>query len=111
MSDALSFIRDQHPDLWPQTRYRVIEISPELARLQRERAKESKVDHKVEILNTDVFDWEGGDQEPCYVVALEMLVGAPTHLSLDIGLDNLTGSAVELEVSGQDALLVVWTIY
>ncbi|ORX34248.1 S-adenosyl-L-methionine-dependent methyltransferase [Kockovaella imperatae] len=73
MSDALSFIRDQHPDLWPQTRYRVIEISPELARLQRERAKESKVDHKVEILNTDVFDWEGGDKEPCYVVALEML--------------------------------------
>ena len=79
MADALAFIRDRHPDLWPRTKYRIIEISPELARIQRERAREVGVEDKVEIINRDFFDWDGGTKEECFVVALEVLVRIISH--------------------------------
>ncbi len=74
MVDSLAYIRDHHPDVYERTTFRIIEISEALAKRQRERAKEEGVEEKVEVIESDFFRWMGGGMEPCYVVALEVLV-------------------------------------
>lgn len=74
MVDSLAYIRDHHPDVYERTTFRIIEISAVLAKRQRRRAKDEGVEEKVEVINSDFFKWKGGGAEPCYVVALEVLV-------------------------------------
>ena len=74
MVDALKYIKDNHPEVFPKTKYRIIEISAQLAARQTERAKKMGVLKHVEIIQSDFFKWEsGGSTDPCYVVALEVL--------------------------------------
>lgn len=79
MVDSLAYIRDNHPDVYDRTRFRAIELSAALARRQRERTVEEGLEGKVEVIESDFFRWMGGGSEPCYVVALEVLVGPPCH--------------------------------
>ena len=74
MVDSLKYLRKHHPEVFERTKYRIIEISPQLARRQRARAKRAGLEDHVEIVESDFFKWEGGGSEPCYVVALEVLV-------------------------------------
>jgi SAM-dependent MidA family methyltransferase len=74
MLDSLCFLRDHHPEVFERTRYRIIEISPALAEIQRRRAEEAGLGERVEVINQDVFKWEGGGADPCFVVALEVFV-------------------------------------
>lgn len=74
MIDSLTYIRDNHPDVYERTKYRIIEISKNLADGQKRRAAKAGLGAKVEVINEDFFGWEGGGVEPCYVVALEVLV-------------------------------------
>ena len=60
--------------MFERTKYRIIEISPQLARRQRARAKRAGLEDNIEIIESDFFKWDGGGSEPCYVVALEVLV-------------------------------------
>ena len=77
MIDALKYIQSHHPDVYARTKYRIVEISPQLAQRQTERAKRAGVEESVEIVQIDIFKWNGGGVEPCYVVALEVLVRQP----------------------------------
>lgn len=76
MIDAMSYIKTNHPDVYSRTRYNIIEISPQLARRQRQRARVAGVMDHVEIIEQDFFKWDGGGLDPCYVVALEVLVSS-----------------------------------
>lgn len=71
MVDTLKFLRDEHPEIFARTQYRIIEISPALAKIQVERAV-SEGFTNVKVINEDIFKWEGGNTSPCYVVALEV---------------------------------------
>ncbi|KAJ9110240.1 hypothetical protein QFC19_001643 [Naganishia cerealis] len=102
MVDVLTFLRDEHPEVYERTRYEVVEISSALAerqRLQAERAgftvdlvkpgvkrvsspaaepssspsSGSTTDRaQVRISNVDFFDWAGSSKESCYFIALEV---------------------------------------
>ncbi|WVQ85439.1 hypothetical protein IAT38_007604 [Cryptococcus sp. DSM 104549] len=72
MVDALAYLRDFHPDVFERTSYRVLEISTALSELQRKRAEKEGLGKKVQVLNRDFFKWEGKDERPCFVVALEV---------------------------------------
>jgi len=84
MIDSLAYIRDQYPDVYERTKFKIIEISAVLSKRQRERARDEGVEEKVEIIESDFFQWKGGGLEPCYFVALEVLVSPKleAHCSL-----------------------------
>lgn len=74
MIDSLRYIKAKYPEVYSRTKYKIIEISAPLAARQRKRAKLAGVENHVEIVQSDFFKWDGGGPEPCYVVALEVLV-------------------------------------
>lgn len=89
MIDILTFLKEDYPEVFAKTRYTIVEISEALAARQRGRAREAGflveedgdeaqgvTDEmgKVRVINKDWFEWEGGGEESCYLVALEVFV-------------------------------------
>jgi len=73
MLDSLKFLRDEHPEVFAKTTYRIIEISAALAQIQRQRAHKAGFTN-VEVINQDFFKWNGRNSHPCFVVANEVFV-------------------------------------
>ncbi|KAL1407698.1 hypothetical protein Q8F55_007131 [Vanrija albida] len=71
MADTLAFLRDEHPEVFARTKYRIIEISAALAATQKARAQKEGFTN-IEVINQDVFKWQGGGDEPCFVIANEV---------------------------------------
>lgn len=95
MIDIMTFLRDEHPEVYERTRYEIIEISGALAERQRQRALEAGLDvdlvigggkdkgkrkgrpeAQVQIQNVDFFEWQGSSREACYFVGLEVFVSS-----------------------------------
>lgn len=74
MVDSLLYLQEHEPAVFERTKYRIIEISPQLAKIQERRAAEAGLANRVEVINEDVFKWKGGTKDPCFVVALEVFV-------------------------------------
>lgn len=76
MLNVLDYIRDEYPEVYERTKFRIIEISSALADLQnhnlRKRAAEKGHLDKVEIINKSIFDWDTYVASPCFFVALEV---------------------------------------
>ncbi|KAF5104400.1 hypothetical protein DV451_000635 [Geotrichum candidum] len=76
MLNILDYIRDTQPDVYARTKYRIIEISSNLASKQQNNLKSlaSSRGHlsKVEIINKSIFDWDQQVLEPCFFIALEV---------------------------------------
>jgi hypothetical protein len=73
MLDTLRFLKEEHPEVFAKTTYRIIEISAALAQIQRARAQKAGFTN-VEVVNQDFFKWQGRDSRPCFVVANEVFV-------------------------------------
>ena len=76
MLNVLDYIRDYHPDVYPRTKFKVIEISSALA-TQQTRQLASTADSRghaqhVEIINRSIFAWNTYVPAPCYFIALEV---------------------------------------
>jgi hypothetical protein len=93
MIDIMTFLRQEHPEVYERTRYEIIEISGALAERQRQRAEEAglevelvinagkdkgkrkgRPDAQIQIQNVDFFEWQGSSKEACYFVGLEVFV-------------------------------------
>lgn len=76
MMNILDYIRDYHPDVYPRTNFKVIEISTALANLQTAQLQlsASAREHAshVQIINKSIFSWDALVANPCYVLALEV---------------------------------------
>jgi Putative S-adenosyl-L-methionine-dependent methyltransferase len=76
MLNILDYIRDEHPEIYPRTKYKIIEISPALAELQKQNLRNvadgSGHENKVEVINCSIFDWETYVSSPCFFLALEV---------------------------------------
>lgn len=76
MVNVLDHIRETEPEMYLRTRYKVIEISKQLA--QKQRSAIAQVAHDrghadvVEIVNRSVFDWDQHVPEPCFFLAMEV---------------------------------------
>lgn len=70
----MNHLKQSYPDVFERARYTIIEISEALASRQRDRIREQGLEGKIEVINKDFFDWEGGTKEGCYFIALEVLV-------------------------------------
>jgi hypothetical protein len=76
MLNILDFIRDVHPEVYERTKFKIIEISSQLADLQQKGLGHSAYARghadKVEIVNRSIFDWNVYVSSPCYFLALEV---------------------------------------
>ena len=76
MLNVLDYIRDVDPDVYARTKFKVIEISSSLAKLQstqltRNACSRGHAEH-VEIINKSIFSWDTYVPAPCYFLALEV---------------------------------------
>ncbi|KAK5105728.1 hypothetical protein LTR62_002330 [Meristemomyces frigidus] len=76
MLNILDYIRRVDPEVYARTKFRIIEVSSALARLQDHHLHSSAASRghaeKVEIINKSVFDWNAYTPEPCFFVAMEV---------------------------------------
>jgi hypothetical protein len=73
MLNVLDYLRAEHPEIYERTKFRIIEISPALAVLQKQTLASDSGHHgKVEIINRSIFDWDTYVSSPCFFVALEV---------------------------------------
>ncbi|WVO17807.1 hypothetical protein L204_105505 [Cryptococcus depauperatus] len=108
MVDSLTYLRDYHPQIYARTKYRIVEISAALAKGQKERVEREGFGKKVQVLNKDFFKWDGmgGDNQPCFVVALEVFDNF-AHDMVRYEIDSLRPcqAVVGIDASGDFSLL------
>lgn len=72
-SDILDYVRDEYPpEVYERVRYNIIEISPQLAGIQRDKLTGTHTG--VRIINKSIFDWDTRDNSTCFFIALEVIV-------------------------------------
>ncbi len=76
MLNILDYIREVDPAVYNRTKYRIIEISTQLATLQNSQLMQSTAARghadKVEIINQSIFDWTNPVPSPCFFLAFEV---------------------------------------
>lgn len=70
MLNVLDYIRENDPEVYARTKYRIIEISSKLFNKQNSRLRKHR--DKVEIINESVLEWNTTVNEPCFFIALEV---------------------------------------
>lgn len=69
--NILDYLRDVHPDVYERTRYNIIEISGNLANLQRKLLCE---EHPcVSVNHQSIFKWAQAEPAPCFFLAMEVI--------------------------------------
>lgn len=71
--DILDYIETVEPDVYARVRYRIVEISERLANDQAEMLAHHRARGTVEVVHRDFLEWNEDVNEPCFVVALEVL--------------------------------------
>ena len=76
MLNILDYLRDMQPTVYARTKYKIIEISEQLATLQNSQLMKSAAGRghadKVEIINQSIFDWTQPVPSPCFFLAFEV---------------------------------------
>lgn len=70
MLNVLDYIKENEPEVYERTKYRIIEISSKLFNKQNSRLRKHR--EKVEIINESVLEWNTTVNEPCFFIALEV---------------------------------------
>jgi hypothetical protein len=99
MLNILDYIRDNDPEVYNCTQYRIVEISQQLARRQRDVLENSRhgKEHPrhVEIVQKDILDWNIPVRQPCYILAMEVIDNLPHDV---IRYDPRTGQPLQAVV-------------
>jgi hypothetical protein len=76
MLNVLDYIRESDPEVYHRTKYKIIEISTNLAKLQANQLLKTAGarghSSKVEIINKSIFEWNQLVPAPCYFLAMEV---------------------------------------
>jgi hypothetical protein len=76
MLNILDYIRDADPSVYERTKFKIIEISSNLAKMQANKllrnANSRGHSSKVEIINKSIFEWDQLVASPCYFLAMEV---------------------------------------
>jgi hypothetical protein len=76
MLNILDYIRDTEPQVYHRTKFKIIEISTNLAKLQANQllknADSRGHSSKVEIINKSIFEWDTVVSDPCFFLAMEV---------------------------------------
>lgn len=76
MLNILDYIQDAEPEVYKRTKFKIIEISSSLAKLQANQlirnADSRGHSSKVEIINKSIFEWDQSVTDPCFFLAMEV---------------------------------------
>jgi hypothetical protein len=79
MLNILDYIEYVDPEVYERTKFKIIEISPALAELQKQKIREAASNggggghwSHVEVINKSIFDWDSYVHSPCFFLALEV---------------------------------------
>ncbi|KAF3938552.1 hypothetical protein ABW19_dt0208458 [Dactylella cylindrospora] len=72
MVNILDYLRENIPEVYVRTQFKVIEISKRLSERQMKAVQEAGHEGHVEIVNTSMFDFDTYVANPCYFLALEV---------------------------------------
>ncbi|TAQ84740.1 hypothetical protein B7494_g6932 [Chlorociboria aeruginascens] len=76
MLNILDYIRDTNPSVYERTKFKIIEISTNLATLQAQHllrnANSRGHSSKVEIINKSIFEWNQLVPAPCFFLGMEV---------------------------------------
>jgi len=76
MLNILDYIRSTEPSVYDRTKFKIIEISSTLAKLQASQLLRSANSRghasKVEIINKSIFNWDTVVPSPCFFLAMEV---------------------------------------
>lgn len=80
--DILDCLREEYPDVYDRTRYNIIEISGNLANMQRKLLCDA---HPcVTVTHKSIFHWTEREPAPCFFLAMEVIVSLfPSQLIHD----------------------------
>jgi hypothetical protein len=99
MLNILDYIREQDPEVYNCTQYRIVEISLQLAQRQKAVLEKSlrEAEHlqHVQILHKDILTWSIPVRHPCYVLAMEVVDNLPHDI---VRYDPQTGQALQAVV-------------
>jgi SAM-dependent MidA family methyltransferase len=70
MKNVLDYVEQNEPQIYRKMTYKIIEISPKLAREQAKRIG----NHPATIINKSIFEWTELEPENCFFIAMEVLV-------------------------------------
>ncbi|KAJ3276476.1 hypothetical protein HDV01_005099 [Terramyces sp. JEL0728] len=65
MNDIMTFIENNHPDIYQSTKYTIIEISGKLAQIQQQSP------HSVNVLNKSFLEFNDLQPKACFFIAME----------------------------------------
>lgn len=95
MLNILDYIRAVEPEVYERTKYKIIEISSNLAKVQADSLASTAMSRghidKVEIINKSIFDWRDPVPSPCFFLAFEVF-------------DNFAHDAVRYDLSTEEPL-------
>jgi hypothetical protein len=76
MLNILDYIRSTEPSVYDRTKFKIIEISSNLAKLQANQLLRNATSRghfqKVEIINKSIFEWNQVVSSPCFFLAMEV---------------------------------------
>jgi hypothetical protein len=106
MLNILDYIRDMYPEVYERTKFKIIEISSQLAILQQQGLGQSAYARghadKVEIVNRSIFDWDQYVSSPCYFLGLEVFDNfAHDALKYDLETGDPFQSRVVIDNKGE----------
>jgi len=96
MLNILDYVLERDPQVYAFMQYRIVEISQSLARRQEQtldssgNGKEHR--QRVEIIRKDILTWSLPEQQPAYVLAMEVIDNLPHDV---IRYDPQTGQALQ----------------
>lgn len=95
MLNILDYIRDAEPSVYERTKFKIIEISSNLAKLQASQLMRNAHSRghasKVEIINKSIFAWDQYVASPCYFLAMEVF-------------DNFAHDAIRYDLTTEEPL-------
>ncbi|KAI0924231.1 hypothetical protein AcW2_005167 [Taiwanofungus camphoratus] len=69
--DILTYVQERYPEVYDRTRYNIIEISENLANLQREKL--CVIHPCVTVTYESIFRWDTREPAPCFFLAMEVI--------------------------------------
>lgn len=105
MLNILDYIRALEPEVYARTKYRIIEISRNLAGVQAQSlaatARSRGHADKVEIINKSIFDWRDPVPSPCFFLAFEVFDNfAHDVLRYDLATEEPVEGTVVIDEEG-----------
>ncbi len=86
MLNILDYLASQHPQIYKNTQYNIIEISAKLADRQAKRFDirhvTSRHQNRVKVINKSIFDWNTPVNDDCFFIAMEVIVFTPYLLEI-----------------------------